>query len=111
MKTFMAAILLATSFAAHAELHERTVKVVCGSQEEFLMTAKKYEEVPYIAGVNQDQRTITSLWGNMQTGTTSWIMHLSDTDEWCMIGVGSKIIIPESSPFQNVPVGKSIKLN
>ena len=46
MKTFMAATLLATTFAAQA-VTNRDLKVVCGSQEEMAATLEVYQEIPY----------------------------------------------------------------
>ena len=107
MKTFMAATLLATSFAAHA-VTERNMKVICGSQEEMAATLEVYQEIPYIVGVNKDSGTLLSLWVNMKTGTSSWVAKLMSTNEFCMMGVGTEIIVPKDSPLQDVPVGTRI---
>jgi hypothetical protein len=104
MKTFMAATLLATSFAAQA-VTERNMKVICGSQEEMAATLEVYQEIPYIVGVNKESGTLLSLWVNMKTGTSSWVTKLVATNEFCMIGVGTEVIIPKESPLQEVPVG------
>ena len=107
MKTFMAATLLATSFAAQA-VTERNMKVVCGSQEEMAATLEVYQEIPYIVGVNKESGTLLSLWVNMKTGTSSWVTKLVATNEFCMIGVGTEVIVPKESPLQDVPVGTRI---
>ena len=51
MKTFMAATLLATTFAAQA-VTNRDLKVVCGSQEEMAATLEVYQEIPYVVFVS-----------------------------------------------------------
>ena len=107
MKTFMAAILLATTVTAQA-VTERNMKVVCGSQEEMAATLEVYQEIPYIVGVNKESGVILSLWVNMKTGTSSWVTKLMATNEYCMIGVGAEVIIPKESPLQEVPVGTRI---
>ena len=107
MKTFMAATLLATTFAAQA-VTERNMKVVCGSQEEMAATLEVYQEIPYIVGVNKESGTLLSLWVNMKTGTSSWVTKLVATNEFCMIGVGTEVIVPKESPLQDVPVGTRI---
>jgi len=64
MKTFMAAILLATTDTAQA-VTERNMTVVCGSQEEMAATLEVYQEIPYIVGVNKESGIVLSLCVNM----------------------------------------------
>ena len=109
MKKLLAAILLATStLAAHAEPELRSLSVVCGSQEEMATTLEVYQEVPYIVGVNKEAGLLLSLWVNMKTGTSSWVTKITATNEFCMIGTGTEVIIPKGSPLQDVPVGTRI---
>ena len=103
----MAAILLATTVTAQA-VTERNMKVVCGSQEEMAATLEVYQEIPYIVGVNKESGTLLSLWVNMKTGTSSWVTKLMATNEYCMIRVGTEVIVPKESPLQDVPVGTRI---
>jgi hypothetical protein len=49
-----------------------------------------------------------SLWVNKKTGTSSWVAKEMSTNEFCMIGVGTEIIVPKDSPLQDVPVGTRI---
>jgi hypothetical protein len=107
MKTFVAAILLATVVNAPA-VTNRDMKVVCGTPEEMAATLEVYQEIPYLVGVNKESRMLFSLWVNMTTGTSSWVTKLTDTNEFCMIGVGTEVIIPKDSPLQEVPVGTRI---
>jgi hypothetical protein len=104
MKTFVAAILLATAVNAQS-VTNRDMKVVCGTQEEMAATLEVYQEIPYLVGVNKESGVLHSLWVNMKTGTSSWITKLTATNEFCMIGVGTEVIIPKDSPLQDVPVG------
>ena len=107
MKTFVAAILLATVVNAPA-VTNKDMKVVCGTQEEMAATLEVYQEVPYILGVNKESGVVLSLWVNMKTGTTSWVIKLVATNEYCMMGVGTQVVIPEDSPLQDVPVGTRV---
>jgi hypothetical protein len=109
MKKLLAAILLATcGSAANAKAELRSLSVVCGSQEEMAATLEVYQEVPYIVGVNKEAGTMLSLWVNMTTGTSSWVTKIMATNEFCMMGVGTEVIIPKGSPLQDVPVGTRI---
>ena len=107
MKTFMAAILLATVATTQA-VTERDMKVICGTQEEMAATLEVYQEVPYLVGVNKQDGVLHSLWVNMKTGTSSWVTKIMATNEFCMMGVGTEVIIPKDSPLQQVPVGTRI---
>ena len=107
MKTFVAAILLATVVNAPA-VTNKDMKVVCGTQEEMAATLEVYQEIPYILGVNKESGMVISLWVNMKTGTTSWVTKLVATNEYCMMGVGTQVVIPEDSPLQDVPVGTRV---
>ena len=107
MKTFVAAILLATVVNAPA-VTNRDMKVVCGTQEEMAATLEVYQEVPYLVGVNKESGVLHSLWVNMKTGTSSWVTKIMATNEFCMMGVGTEVIIPKDSPLQEVPVGTRV---
>jgi hypothetical protein len=108
MKTFMAAILLATVATKTQAVTERNMKVICGTQEEMAATLGVYQEVPYLVGVNKQDGVLHSLWVNMTTGTSSWVTKITDTNEFCMIGTGTEVIIPKDSPLQEIPVGTRI---
>ena len=109
MNKLLAAILLATSISASAELHERTVKVTCGSANDFIMTLEKYQERPVLFSMTKGQPVSYSLWANLEKGTTSWLTHLIGTDEYCMMGVGDEIQIPENSILKDSPIGTRVK--
>ena len=103
----MAAILLATVATTQA-VTERDVKVICGTQEEMAVTLEVYQEIPYLVGVNKESGTMLSLWVNMKTGTSSWVTKIMATNEFCMMGVGTEVIVPKGSPLQDVPVGTRV---
>ena len=109
MKALLAATLLAMSLSAQSEMTEKTVKMVCGSEKEFTATMEKYKEIPIIAAPNMEAQVIYSLWVNMMTGTTSWAAQFPQTNEWCMMGLSDKIIIPDGSPLGDTPIGTRIK--
>jgi hypothetical protein len=37
------------------------------------------------------------VYANFETETTSWFIHDLQTDEYCMVGVGKQIYIPDDS--------------
>ena len=106
MKSLFAAIILAGVVQiAAAEPNQKLIKVMCGTKEEFKMTAEKYGEEPIYVGINKGGGQVTSLWANLTTGTSSWVTQVLMTGEWCMIGVGNEHFIPEDSPLKSAPIG------
>ncbi len=101
MKNILAAILLATTaLAANAEPRTRQVKFMCASFEELEMTVEKYGEKMVIATQAPNELTVNILYVNLETQTSSWILHDLRTDEYCMVGVGKAIHIPDDSPIK-----------
>ena len=100
MKTLLAAILLATiASAATAEPRTRQIKFTCGSYEDVEITMEKYGEKLVIATQSPNKLTVNLVYANFETQTTSWFIHDLQTDEYCMLGVGDQIYIPDSSPL------------
>ena len=100
MKKFVAAILLATSaLAAHAEPELRSLSTVCGSREDMLNTLNNYKEAPIMASMNKEAGMMLWLFVNLETGTSSWVAQVIKTHEWCMLGVGTEVILPPNSPL------------
>mgnify|MGYP006269422483 CR=1 FL=1 len=98
MKTLLCAILMASvSYSAYAEPHPRRIQYMCASLEELEITLERYQEKLVIATKAPNGRTVNMLYANFETETSSWIIRNLDTDEYCMIGVGDAIHIPESS--------------
>ena len=101
MKVLIAAILLATTaLSANAEPRTRQVKFVCATLEELEITMEKYGEKMVIATQSPNERTVNILYANFETQTTSWILHDLQTDEYCMVGVGKDIYIPDASTIK-----------
>jgi hypothetical protein len=113
MKTLLAAILLATTaLAANAEPRSRQVKFMCGSFEDVEMTMEKYGEKMVLATQAPNELTVNLLYVNFETQTSSWFIHDLQTDEYCMIGVGKAIHIPDDSPIkQGTGIGTRVKYN
>ena len=113
MKTLLAAILLATTaLAANAEPRSRQVKFMCGSLADVEMTMEKYGEKMVIATQAPNELTVNLLYVNFETQTSSWFIHDLQTDEYCMIGVGKAIHIPDDSPIkQGTGIGTRVKYN
>lgn len=98
MKTILAAILLATlASAATAEPRARQIQLMCGSLNDVEITMEKYGEKMVLATQSPDEQTVNLLYANFETQTTSWFVHDLNTDEYCMLGIGKKIYIPDSS--------------
>ena len=94
------AILATTVSTVFAEPHPRQVRYMCASFEELEMTVNKYEEKLIIATKAPGGRTVNMLYANFETQTSSWIIRDLQTDEYCMIGVGDAIYIPDSSELK-----------
>jgi len=108
MRLLLAAILLATFTTARAEITQRAMRVMCGSETDFLLTAQKYKEFPVYVGLNQEGGQITSLWVNLTTGTSTWVTQITETGEWCVVAVGTDHLIPDDSPLKDAPIGTRI---
>jgi hypothetical protein len=101
MKNLLAAILLATiATAAIAEPKSRQIRFMCGSFEDVEVTIEKYGEKLVMATQSPNEKTVNLVYANFETQTTSWFIHDLQTDEYCMLGVGDKIYIPDQSPLK-----------
>ena len=101
MKKLLAAILLATTaLAATAEPRSRQVKFMCGSFEDLQITMERYGEKMVLATQSPNEQTVNLLYVNLETQTSSWFIHDLQTDEYCMVGVGKAIYIPDESPLK-----------
>lgn len=101
MKTLLAAILLATMVStATAETRSRQIRFMCGTYEDVQVTMEKYGEKLVMATQSPDESTVNLVYANFETQTTSWFIHDLQTDEYCMIGIGDKIYIPDASPLK-----------
>ena len=111
MNKILAAILLAIlSTSVNAEPRARQIRFMCGSLEDLQMTMEKYGEKMVVATQAPNQKTINLLYINFETQTSSWFVHDLETDEYCMMGVGDKIYIPQESPL-NKSTGIGTKIN
>lgn len=100
MKTLLIAILLSTVVATvAAEPRSRKIQMMCGSFEDVEATMDKYGEKLIMATQAPNEQTVNLVYANFETQTTSWFIHDLQTDEYCMMGVGDKIYIPEHSPL------------
>lgn len=101
MKTILAAILLATiAGSALSEPRTRQIKFMCGSFEDVEVTMEKYGEKLVMATQSPNKNTVNLVYANFETQTTSWFVHDLQTDEYCMMGVGEQIYIPDESPLK-----------
>ena len=101
MKNLLAAILLAIIAAtATAEPRSRQVKMMCGSFEDVEATMEKYDEKMVVATQAPNEQTVNMLYVNFETQTSSWFIHDLQTDEYCMVGVGKAVYIPDDSALR-----------
>lgn len=101
MHKLVAAILLATlATAAIAEPRSRKIQTMCGSLEDVEATMEKYGEKMVIATQAPNEQTVNMLYVNFETQTSSWFIHDLQNDEYCMIGVGKAVYIPDDSALE-----------
>lgn len=101
MNKLLAAILLATTaLAATAEPRPRKIQMMCGSYEDVEVTMERYGEKLIMATQAPNEQTVNLVYANFETETTSWFIHDLNTDEYCMVGVGKRIYIPDESELK-----------
>ena len=107
MNKFLAAILLATlASAATAQPRSRQIQLMCGSFEDVEKTMEQYGEKLIMATQAPNEQTVNLVYANFEKETTSWFVHDLNTDEYCMVGVGKRIYIPDDSVLkQGIGVG------
>jgi hypothetical protein len=100
MKTILtASLLVITALTATAEPVTRQMKFTCGSYEDVEITMEKYNEKLVMATQSPNKQTVNLVYANFETQTTSWFIHDLQTDDYCMLGVGDQIYIPDHSPL------------
>ena len=107
MNKLLAAILLATfALAATAQPRSRQIQLMCGSFEDVEKTMEQYGETMIMATQAPNEQTVNLVYANFETETTSWFVHDLNTDEYCMVGVGKRIYIPDDSVLKkNIGIG------
>ena len=107
MNKILAAILLATlASAATAQPRSRQIQLMCGSFEDVEKTMEQYGEKMIMATQAPNEQTVNLVYANFETETTSWFVHDLNTDEYCMVGVGKRIYIPDDSVLKkNIGIG------
>ncbi len=107
MNKLLAAILLATfALAATAQPRSRQIQLMCGSFEDVEKTMEQYGEKLIMATQAPNEQSVNLVYANFETETTSWFVHDLRTDEYCMVGVGKRIYIPDDSVLkQGIGVG------
>lgn len=109
MKNILFASLLAIlTTSVCAEPVSRQIRFMCGSAQDVESTMEKYGEKIVVATLAPNQRTVNLLYMNFETQTSSWFIHDLATDEYCMMGVGDRIHIPDESPL-NLGTGLGAK--
>ncbi len=102
MDKLLAAILLATTaLTTVAQPRPRQVQMMCGSFEDAEITTQRYGETLIMATQSPNEQVVNLVYANFETETTSWFIHDLETDEYCMMGVGKRIYIPDDSPLNS----------
>lgn len=111
MKTILIAALLFTVVAtAAAEPRSRQLQAMCGSFQDVEATMEKYGEKLIMATQSPNEQTVNLVYANFETETTSWFVHDLNTDEYCMVGVGKRIYIPDDSVLKKgIGIGTRIQ--
>lgn len=107
MKTLFLALLLTSSFA-HATVQQRTLQLLCGTQADLSQTLQKYNEQPVIVATNSSMSY--SVWANVETQTSTWILKTPEPDLYCVMGVGQTLQVFEpQDPKSKIQNKKSKK--
>ena len=102
MNKFLVGLLLSSlAVIATAEPRPRQIRMMCGSFEDAEVTTQRYGEKLIMATQSPNEQTVNLVYANFETETTSWFIHDLLTDEYCLMGVGKRIYIPDDSPLNN----------
>lgn len=96
-KLFASILLITLASIATAEPRARKIQMMCGSFEDVEATMEKYSEKLIMATQSPNEQTVNLVYANFETETTSWFIHDLNTNEYCMVGVGKRIHIPDDS--------------
>jgi len=108
-KILIAMLLALTVSAIKAEPRSRQIRMMCGTFEDVEMTMEKYGEKLIMATQSPNEQVVNLVYANFETETTSWFLHDLTTDEYCMVGVGKRIYIPDDSVLKKgIGVGTRI---
>ena len=103
MKHILSTILLVSIFTnVNAEIYEKSVTVVCGSQKDLEKTIKKYREKPVVASVHVTDTTVLTVYGNLETGTSTWVSYVPSLKEYCVFGSGNKLMTTATPKINTV---------
>lgn len=108
-KILTAIILTIMASAATADPRPRQIRMMCGSFEDAEITTQRYGEKLIMATQSPNEQTVNLVYANFETQTTSWFIHDLQTDEYCMMGVGKAIYIPDDSPLNKAAIGIRIQ--
>jgi len=100
IKTLTAILLATLAFTAGAEPVTRQVRLVCGSLEDVQATMEKYDETLLMVTQAPNELTVNLIYVNFETETSSWFIHDLQTNEYCVVGVGQRIYVPDESALK-----------
>ena len=99
-KILLAILLALAAAAAIADPRPRQIRMMCGSFEDAEITTQRYGEKLIMATQSPNEQVVNLVYANFETENTSWFIHDLQTDEYCMMGVGKRIYIPDTSPLK-----------
>lgn len=92
MKTLIFVFALLMPIFSYAEVQERMIRVFCGSEADLTLTIEKYKEKPIILATNSSDM-MYSVWVNLETQTSTWIVKAPEPNTYCVMGVGESLNI------------------
>ena len=97
MKKLVAAVLFLSTLSAQADLSEKIVAVRCGSEKDIKAITGVYNEKPIVIATHQTDGVVIIVWANKETQTSTWVVHLPGTGEYCTLASGTALLIVEQS--------------
>jgi len=95
MKKFLAAVLFLSMLSARADLSDKIVVVRCGSEKDIKAITGAYHEKPIVIATHKDDGIVIIVWANKQTQTSTWVVHIPSTGEYCTLASGTELLIIE----------------
>jgi hypothetical protein len=95
MKKFLAAVLFLLTLSAQADLSEKIVAIKCGSEQDIKVIIGVYNEKPIVIATHKVDGIAIIVWANQQTQTSTWVVHIPSTGEYCTLASGTELLIIE----------------
>jgi hypothetical protein len=97
MKKLTTAVLFLSILAAQADIVKKIVAVQCGNADDIKAIIGFYDEQPIVVAKHQNDGVVIILWANRKTQTSTWVVHLPSTGEYCTLASGTELLIIEQT--------------